>query len=91
MSRSPCPIVLSLIIQDAETGTISLADGTSHSADLIIGADGVHVSCIVLSRTYESRLIIYQVKDSRSYCSQRGVHKALRPERLPVYQYSSIS
>ncbi len=31
------------MIQDAETGTIFLADGTCHSADLVIGADGIHV------------------------------------------------
>jgi 2-polyprenyl-6-methoxyphenol hydroxylase-like FAD-dependent oxidoreductase len=30
---------------DCESGTLTLADGSMHQKDLIIAADGVHVSC----------------------------------------------
>ena len=53
--------------QDAKSGTIKLASGTTHSADLVLGADGIHVSFKDCSRAHFN---ISTVKDPRSRCSQ---------------------
>lgn len=34
-------------LKDAEAAEIVLEDGTKHQADLLVGADGVHVSKVV--------------------------------------------
>ena len=53
--------------QDAESGTIKLASGITHSADLVVGADGIHVSFKNCSRAHFN---IAPVKDPRTRCSQ---------------------
>jgi len=43
---------------DTETTTITLLDGTKYNADVIIGADGVHVGCPHANQVQSSRCTV---------------------------------
>lgn len=58
--------LLSIYVQDINKATVTLADGTSLSGDLLIGADGERVSTPFPSQTCTEKLIIKPVDHKSS-------------------------
>ena len=64
---------IKIISVDGQKGSFVLADGATMSADVVVGADGIHVSTNILSRTLKG--IAYQIMKSATRDAAAGDEK----------------
>ena len=73
---------------DPESGTVKLEDGTTNSADLVIGADGIFVSFLPRSASYFLLTGVFQsitracIKDAELFGSGKAAFRFLIPRKL---------
>jgi hypothetical protein len=61
-----------------------MADGTSHSADLVIGSDGIHVKILhPLSQDILNRQ--QSVNIEKDSCTRRACHNSFEVERISFH------